>query len=275
MYCTYSAVVGDASALAYYPDQARISANPRQLNTGEKIEEARVSRAIKIDIKDASERAYTPGLSPLAGAVSKISPSAQKVANKLWLKSQTDPTLVFNMLHLGEASVKLDENPRFLLWLNYVDTGQDKLKDNSKFLQWFQYSKTYWSTVSRDPSDLQTFNSLLNKYKYSEIELVRLFQALKQRPELATLGDNLPTFLFKKWLDKKFTPRYVGKQLALPWGTTIFALEKDHIFYRALEEYTIYYTARRGGEELLKTVRGLFASNKPDEALDAAMKLAR
>lgn len=74
---------------------------------------------------------------------------------------------------------------------------------------------------------------------------------------------------------QKFTPRYVGKQLALPWGTTIFALEKDHIFYRALEEYTIYYTARRGGEELLKTVRGLFASNKPDEALDAAMKLAR
>ncbi|EGZ21190.1 hypothetical protein PHYSODRAFT_285571 [Phytophthora sojae] len=355
-----SALGCDASALTNYPDQGRISLpNLRHSNTALQRRVLKSKDADNVDTKGDIERAYIPGLSPIAGAVSKISPSAQKLANKLWLQSKTDPELVFNVLHLGEAAAKLDNNPRFLLWLKYVDMyanlkfrsfsdhqivvllrkshsdeklvtlsqslrriparknlaemmqryliedsassrplliaawresletpdevfkilypngatlPADKLPDNSQFLQWFKYTETYWPVDTRD---LSTFKFLEQKFGDSDMHIALLFQAVKQRQELETLGDSLQSLLFNTWVDKKFTPGFVQSQLALPWGIAIFKLGKGDVFYRALEEYTIHYTGKLGGKEVLKTVRGLFANDKPDEALAIATNLAR
>ncbi|EGZ21213.1 hypothetical protein PHYSODRAFT_285572 [Phytophthora sojae] len=355
-----SAVTSDASALNLDPNTARIF-TPTIRHSDPNLDR----RMLKTNDADKAgsnydvERAYIPGLSPIVGALSKISPSAQELANKVWLKSRTNPALVFNMLRFGEAATKLDDNPRFLLWLNYVDmyrklelrsfsdekiihlllkfqsearlvslslslreiparknladlmqfylvegsassrkllneawlksreTPQsvfkilrldrarlpvDKLPDNSKFLLWFKYCEMHWPAGERD---LRTFKFLQSYYDDSEMHIALLFQAVQQRPELGDLGDNLQSFLFKKWVDKKFTPGFVRSKLALPWGTAIFKLDKDNVFYRALEEYTVYYTAIWGDQKVLKTVRGLFANDEPYEALAVAMSLAK
>ncbi|EGZ21212.1 hypothetical protein PHYSODRAFT_299041 [Phytophthora sojae] len=222
--CLLSAVVGYASALAYYPDQTRISANLQRFNTGEKL---------NADIEDDSEKAYIPGLSPLAGAESKISPSAQNLANKLWLKWRTGPALVCTS----------ERPPRSSTTTQGSSCGSTQVNRRQKFSgccilteQAFQLKNYKLVGATCEHSRF-----LQQKYDDSEIELVRISQALKQRPELESLGDNVQSFLFSAWIDQKLTPELVQSRLAI--------------------------------EKVLKTVRGLFANDKPDEALPIATKL--
>ncbi|KAE8959998.1 hypothetical protein PR003_g22398 [Phytophthora rubi] len=181
------------------------------------------------------------------------SAASRELLNAAWLQSRETPENVYKMLHLERARLNVG-----------------KLEENSKFLQWFKYTEMYWPPAERD---VRTFNFLVEKYGKTNFHLAPLLQSLKQTSNLDNLGDNLQNFLFMTWLDKNFTPKFVQSQLALPWGTTIFKLPKNDVLYRALEEYTIYYTARRGKEDVQKIVNGLFANDMPDEALAAAMKL--
>ncbi|KAG6611490.1 pleiotropic drug resistance protein ABC superfamily [Phytophthora cinnamomi] len=183
-----------------------------------------------------------------------IVPNKRTSTSQAWLKSGDTPEEVFNILLLQETKIK-----------------PFKLEDNSRFLPWFKYTEMYHRTSAE--GDLQTYNFLRSRYATSEFELAPLFQSLKQMPGMDALGENLQSFLFLSWMKKGFKPKFVQSQLSLPLQTTIFELPKDHVLYRALEEYTIFYTASRGGEQVLKTVRGLFADNKPYEALTTAMKV--
>ncbi|KAJ8517728.1 hypothetical protein ON010_g18286 [Phytophthora cinnamomi] len=81
-------------------NQASISADFRSVN------KATSARRLRPNDDEDAERDYISGLSSVAVGLSKISPSAQGPANKLWLKSGTDPEKVFNYVHLGKAGVK-------------------------------------------------------------------------------------------------------------------------------------------------------------------------
>lgn len=110
----------------------------------------------------------------------KIRPSSPNVANQKCLKSQTDPSDVFKTLRLGEASVtRLDDNPKFLQWLEYVDLYRAKLGKH-----WF--------------SDLDVFNLL--KKTTPEAELAALLQSIKQVPGMKKSADMMQQFLLHRTL---------------------------------------------------------------------------
>ncbi|KAJ8546704.1 hypothetical protein ON010_g11529 [Phytophthora cinnamomi] len=73
--------------------------------------------------------------------------------------------------------------------------------------------------------------------------------------------------------DQRSKPEAMANFLAIPWGNHVFQLPKHDGLFKAIEAYTIYFAAERGGQKTMKVVRDLFATGKPEEALAAAMKL--
>ncbi|KAE8878509.1 hypothetical protein PF005_g15304 [Phytophthora fragariae] len=157
------------------------------------------NRALRTDGSKNEERGGFPGMSKFAGLLSKAGPS-KNIANKLWLRSQTNPTKVFNALRLGEAGVKLDDNPAVLQWLKYVDMYGAK-KGNKQL-----------SLVNRD-----VYVALLKSSK-TEADVAKLFQSLKQNPDLAKLGESLQQTQFKSWLIREMQPATIPGLLGLRNG---------------------------------------------------------
>ncbi|EGZ29801.1 hypothetical protein PHYSODRAFT_284511 [Phytophthora sojae] len=73
------------------------------------------TRALRASDSTDEERCDVSGLSKVAGFLLKAGPSAENLANKLWLSGRTDPMKVFKILRLRQAGVKLDDNPRVVM----------------------------------------------------------------------------------------------------------------------------------------------------------------
>ncbi|KAJ8548678.1 hypothetical protein ON010_g10993 [Phytophthora cinnamomi] len=144
---------------------------------------------------DDEERGGVPGLSTLAGLLSKAGPSAENLANKIWLSARTNPKQVFNSLHLADAGVKLEDNPTVLQWLKYVEMYRAKKSGHG----WHD-SDVYF---------------LLLQATNSEAEVAKLFQSLTENPKLATLGKSLQETQFASWIFKSTDPRSIPSVLGL------------------------------------------------------------
>ncbi|KAE8960512.1 hypothetical protein PR001_g30361 [Phytophthora rubi] len=179
-------------------------------------------RALRTDGSKNEERGGFPGMSKFAGLLSKVGPS-KNIANKLWLRSQTNPTKVFNYLRLGEAGVKLDDNPAVLQWLKYVDMYGAK-KGNEQL-----------SLVNRD-----VYVTLLKSSK-TEADVAKLFHSLKQYPDLAKLGESLQQTQFKSWLIKEMHPATIPGLLGLRDGIPISGPRTE-----ILKKYALVFAVSRG-----------------------------
>ncbi|KAJ8554738.1 hypothetical protein ON010_g9745 [Phytophthora cinnamomi] len=149
-------------------------------------------RALRISDE---ERGGVPGVSTLAGLLSKAGPSAENLANKVWLRDRTNPKQVFNSLHLANAGVKLEDNPTVLQWLKYVK----------------MYRAKKWGHGWHD-GEVYVF---LLKTTDSEAEEAKLSQSLTENPKLATLGKNLQETQFGSWILKNKDPRSIPSMLGL------------------------------------------------------------
>ncbi|KAG6616854.1 Avirulence (Avh) protein [Phytophthora cinnamomi] len=122
-------------------------------------------------------------------------PSAENLANKVWLRDRTNPKQVFNSLHLANAGVKLEDNPTVLQWLKYVK----------------MYRAKKWGHGWHD-GEVYVF---LLKTTDSEAEEAKLSQSLTENPKLATLGKNLQETQFGSWILKNKDPRSIPSMLGL------------------------------------------------------------
>lgn len=111
------------------------------------------------------------------------------VANWLWLQSKTSPKDVWNALHLGEtAATRLDDNPKFWQWLEYVNMFRAK-KGN----HWF--------------SDGDVFEILAKTTPQADLAVI--FQALRAVPGMKNAATILQQYLFasassatRRWMNE-------------------------------------------------------------------------
>lgn len=151
-------------------------------------------------------------LPKIAEQAAKILPSSFNLANKVWLKSLTDPRDVFKTLRLGEASLtRLDDNPKFLQWLKYVTMYRAKREG-----PWF--------------TDISALNLL--RTTTPDAELVVLLQSIKlvsnmkksaetmQRYVLETSAPAIHRWMHEVWLRGGETPQSVFN--ILPKDSPVF-----------------------------------------------------
>lgn len=144
----------------------------------------------------------TPGLKKL-GTSMENSLSGSWISKAL--KRKTDPTVLFNTLHLKAAGAKLDEVPVFHQWLKYVDSYRTMMGfarfTNSEMLELFQKSMP-------------------------EEDLVALLHRLRQTPGMTEHADTMQRMLFElsksshqlmlnMWLKAQESPENVYKILRL------------------------------------------------------------
>ncbi|KAG3062086.1 hypothetical protein PI125_g24587 [Phytophthora idaei] len=127
------------------------------------------------------------------------------VAYTLALQLKRDPTDMFHSLRVVKAGGKLNGNPEFIQWLQYVmkyraKRGEFRFKDD-------------------------TILDLLRKTK-PEAELVTLFQSVRRVPDMKTIADNLQVHMVLSsasshrlvndaWLKAGESPQQVYKILSL------------------------------------------------------------
>lgn len=88
-----------------------------------------------------------------------------------------------------------------------------KLDDNPKVLQWLKYVQMYRTTKNGYRwHDGEIYVKLLQSSK-SEAEVAKLFQSLKTNPELAKLGENLQKAQFGSWIIKDMHPSSILSML--------------------------------------------------------------
>ncbi|OWZ06019.1 RxLR effector protein [Phytophthora megakarya] len=160
-----------------------------------------------------------------------LSKFIENLAYKMMLKLNMNPDEVFTKLHLAEAGVKLDNNPTFIRWLQYVHQYRKKK------LSWF--------------NDVEIVE-LLRKSQ-SDNDLVTLFHNLRQVPGMKNLADELQGFLLSKspssnqlmhqvWLNSDEAPEEVFKILKLQGAK----LDVDNKFFLDWLRYTELYRAEKG-----------------------------
>ncbi|OWZ06021.1 RxLR effector protein [Phytophthora megakarya] len=120
------------------------------------------------------------------------------------LKMNANPNDVFKKLHLAKDGVKLDDNPVFIRWLQYVH-----LYKKQRFNYFY---------------DVEMYQ-LLRKSQ-SDDDLVTLFHNLRQVPEMKNLADKMQRIMLGEspssnqlmhqvWLTNKEPPKEVFKILGL------------------------------------------------------------
>ncbi|KAE9075934.1 hypothetical protein PF010_g24109 [Phytophthora fragariae] len=148
-------------------------------------------RALRTDGAKNEEKGGFPGISKFTGLFSKTRGSPLKL-------EPMDPRKFFNELRLGEAGLKLDDNPAVLEWLKYVDMHWAKHKSN-KFI------------------DGDVYLMLLQSSR-SEVDVAKLFQSLKRGPGIAKLGEDLQQTQFRSWIIKEMHPDSIPGLLRLRNG---------------------------------------------------------
>ncbi|OWZ08754.1 RxLR effector protein [Phytophthora megakarya] len=139
--------------------------------------------------------------------MSKIIPRLEPtpaVVNKL-AKLKTNPKKAYKMLHLGKTIGKLDDNPTFLPWLQYINLYRNKWGDHTF------------------PDD-----ALLGLLKDTrpEDEVVALLQWMKHVPGMKTRAESMQLYLFEylssssthklmneAWLQSRENPKNVFRVL--------------------------------------------------------------
>ncbi|OWY99485.1 RxLR effector protein [Phytophthora megakarya] len=162
---------------------------------------------------------------------SGLSKFVENQSVKVFLKMGTNPSELFTRLRLAKDGVKLDDNPVFIRWLQYV----------------YQYrEKSLKSFYDEEIVDL------LRNSK-SDDELVTLFHNLRQVPEMKNLADKLQRTLLwisptsnqmmnEVWLKNKQTPEEVFKILNLRDGP----LDVENKVFLDWLRYTEFYRAEKG-----------------------------
>ncbi|KAH7469321.1 RxLR effector protein [Phytophthora ramorum] len=139
------------------------------------------------DRAQAEERAL-PGTSKIAQLVSKFG-SSQKLSNTLWLKARENPASVFKILKLGKAGEKLDENPKFLQWLHYVQSFQRQ----GHFPDYSVY--------------------FLLRDHMPEATVATLLQSLKQVPGVELLAKKVQVVQFERWFNLQKKPDHFATEV--------------------------------------------------------------
>ncbi|KAE8883908.1 hypothetical protein PF002_g26758 [Phytophthora fragariae] len=169
------------------------------------------------------------GMEDVADSMQRIlflsSPSIHRLLNEAWLKSHETPVNVFNILRLGEP--KAERNSMLLQWLKYTEMYRSTMGGDA-----FSTSKTYQFVLDAFPEKLPS-------------QFAELFQLVKRTPDLKNLGGKMQNYLFKSLVDEKFTPETFRGQLGVPGVTPVFELRKDDSVYKALEDFTVFYTVER------------------------------
>ncbi|EGZ21131.1 hypothetical protein PHYSODRAFT_495596, partial [Phytophthora sojae] len=141
------------------------------------------------------ERGPIPRLSKLAEMTLKQN-RFHNLENWLWLRTQADPRKVFKFLLLGEAGVKLENNPKFIQWIKYV-----KLYQADQGVHRFTASDIFYTLLAS---------------KRTEEEVAVLFASLKKIPGLKKLAEDLQKAQFDSWRIKGKIPnagRIYGKTM--------------------------------------------------------------
>ncbi|EGZ21154.1 hypothetical protein PHYSODRAFT_299007 [Phytophthora sojae] len=186
-------------------------------------------------------------------SLSIFSPASRTAMNSAWAKSGVKPEEVYRILRIGQP-------------------GEEAMATSTSFRQWLWYIEKYRVKMGDDAiTDLQ-IGTMLNK-KVPYLDQVTLFQSvkeqlLKQDSNLIVtmLAENLQCNAFQRLIDMNATPARFEMMIDTP----LSLLKKEDIRYRAVETFTLYFAAAKGGDAALKQVKMLLKNNDLKAAVDAA-----
>ncbi|KAE8958658.1 hypothetical protein PR003_g31697 [Phytophthora rubi] len=170
-----------------------IPSKTTEISTPYSIADANPEDEEKVNIPELAN-----GAAKIAHLASKMNPSAQKLALRLWLEAGTSPKDVFKLLNLKQlitSGVKLDDNPTLLEWLRY--TAAYKARRPSDHL--FQDGEIYLMLAKRVP----------------EADVATFIQSLKGVSDLKTLGETLQKTQYYAWWRTGLEPKNVEKLLGI------------------------------------------------------------
>ncbi|KAE9040214.1 hypothetical protein PR003_g7418 [Phytophthora rubi] len=118
------------------------------------------------------------------------------LTQRRWIRNGKDPTDVFNLFNIFHNT-----------WA--------KIDHSKKTAQWFRFVEGYrakWGTGSFP--DYRIYELL--RTKVPEAKLATVFQALKEIPDLKSLGEKMQNYQLKLWVSQGETPVTVARKLDIP-----------------------------------------------------------
>ncbi|KAG6958827.1 hypothetical protein JG687_00009154 [Phytophthora cactorum] len=162
---------------------------------------------------------------------------------------------------MNEAWLKFRESPKEIHSFLHTNGLQD-----TNLIQWLRYIKMYRAKFGPSSfSVFQTYDLLLEHFSFAS--LAELLQSIKEIPDLEKLAKSMQIQVFQE-LYKHTSPNAFRR---IWMGPSV--LSKSDPMYDALEEYTLWYAAHRGGNDTLVRVKSLLAKDDIYAALDAAGKI--
>ncbi|KAE8879062.1 hypothetical protein PF005_g26857 [Phytophthora fragariae] len=144
----------------------------------------------------APNGAYVSRLAEADRKVWRLRKFDMTLTQKNWLSVGKDPEYIFNLFHTNHNT-----------WA--------KIDHNKKTTQWFRFVEGYrakWGAGSFP--DYRIYQLL--RSKVPEAKLATVFQALKEIPDLKSLGETMQNYQLKHWVSRGETPVSVAKMLNLP-----------------------------------------------------------